>query len=214
MYPQSQLTREDWVAFFNTLRLAQMTDADPLWRCVRAAYRSLNRTIHGTRAVPMARHQAQTNLYERLAPLRDSRTHLVDQGDFDAWHEVTCHALIDVYTDHGYKHFTIGQAQKWLNMSLKNIFALRDERLAAFGQRYPFCHVPIDRILMARLGMYEAPALTQPWSRLTNYAEYLEYQIWVRQHFRRVPLDVELLVYRGDVVWGDCISIDREGADD
>ena len=56
-------------------------------------------------------------------------TVVVSQRDFDRWHEAACTKLQTLYHDHGFTDFSVGQAQKWLNMSLKYVFTLGQDRL-------------------------------------------------------------------------------------
>ncbi|MEO0969867.1 MAG: hypothetical protein AAFX80_16435, partial [Cyanobacteria bacterium J06639_18] len=116
---------------------------------------------------------------------------------FDNWHEDTCEKLISIYTHNGYSRFTVGQAQKWINMTFKYIFTYGEQRVAGFGNAYPYCHVPIDQTVLKELKRYNFPKFNYPWSRIDNYNDYLEKQIWVRHNFDIAPLDVEFKLWLG-----------------
>ncbi len=48
---------------------------------------------------------------------------------------------------------------------------------------------------MQRLKLYGFPVLGEVWSRIDDYS--LSYQIWIRDRFEFVPLDVEFLLWMG-----------------
>ena len=68
-----------------------------------------------------------------------------DQAEFDAWHEELCERLKEVYGDFP---FTVGQAQKWVNMSIKYLFVM--DR-AYVEHCWDYCHIPLDRIVLDQL---------------------------------------------------------------
>jgi hypothetical protein len=126
-------------------------------------------------------------------------------GDaFDAKHRHVCERVLpQLYKEHGHETFTIGQAQKWLNM------ALGERRLNGFAGLYSLGHVPIDEIMLRELVRRGAEALScrRVWSRLDSYDEYFRLQCWVRDKYpETVPLAVEFHIFqsatraRGDAV--------------
>ena len=121
-----------------------------------------------------------------------------DLDSFDAHHRNACERLCELYAAHGFDCFVVGQAQKWLNMSLKYVFVFGEQRLSGFARSYPLGHVPIDNIILARLSEYHAPRLSSSsWSRLNEYGEYLSFQQWVRHRFPEcAPLAVEFHLWR------------------
>ena len=116
------------------------------------------------------------------------------QSGFDSYHRTACERLPALYREFGFYEFSIGQAQKWINMTFKYIFTLGEERLPGYGQVYQFCHVPIDNVVIDQLTRYGFPPLRY-WSRLDDYDLYLAYQKRVRQCFDLLPLDVEFLLW-------------------
>ncbi len=120
---------------------------------------------------------------------------------FDSWHETLCKKIVSLFREQGLMFF-VGQAQKWVNMTLKYIFTLGEQRVKGFEFAYPYCHVPLDNILINRLKSYGFPSLNCAWSRLDNYDEYLQKQKWIRQRFSRPPMDVEFLLWLGKEIEG------------
>jgi hypothetical protein len=121
------------------------------------------------------------------------------QSDFDEWHKEACERLQKLYHEDGFQDFFVGQAQKWLNMSLKYVFAMGDERVPGFASIYPYAHIPIDNIFLQRVAKIPGsgiPELTEAWSRLKDYQEYLEYQQACRNWFRdSAPLSAEFWLW-------------------
>jgi hypothetical protein len=85
-----------------------------------------------------------------------------------------------LYDKRGYGRFYVGQAQKWLNMTLKYIYVMGDERVPSYDRFYGFGHVPIDNVIIGRFQEYK-PRRLGAWSRLNDYEEYLGYQQWIRE---------------------------------
>ena len=132
------------------------------------AYLDFNRTLRGISKVDNAA-KLHTNavdvLSKSLAELKEMLKTPTDQTIFDTWHEETCAKLIAVYEG----SYTVygGQAQKWVNMTLKYVYTLGDERISGFKAAYPLCHAPLDNIVVKELVKFGFPGLTDVvWSKL------------------------------------------------
>lgn len=102
--------------------------------------------------------------------------------DFDKWHKEACDSLRQIYnnkTKNDNGTLTYGQAQKWVNMTIKYldiIYAIWgfDECATPLEQ---YAHVPVDSIMLdiveEKLGVKKP---CKSWSKWDNYMEYLEYQ--------------------------------------
>lgn len=195
MNTHSILTRADYEDYLVYLYFGGRTDY--LTRCIDRAYRDFSRTLRGLRIVETKDAlyaQAQQTLIQHLELLRDPHTQPTDPTGFDSWHRAICSRLITLYRDHAHEMY-IGQAQKWVNMSLKYIFTVGEERVPGFQAIYPFCHVPLDSILMQQFKPYQPPSLPERWSRIDDYDQYIRYQHWIREQFTRLPLDIEFLLW-------------------
>ena len=163
----------------------------PISQCVDRAYRDFNRTMHGLKACPRAGKAGRRFLSGRLQDIEESNE-IYDQSSFDAWHERGCIDLIAAVRGAGYAEMHIGQAQKWLNMALKYAFVFPVEQLPAFAKLFPWCHVPIDNIILKCVEFNGAPKFDTAWSRIDNYEAYMAFQRWVRLEFpAQSPLAVE-----------------------
>lgn len=171
----------------------------PIGRCVCRAYRDMNRTLHGLRS--HAAHQqlsndAHTLVVQRLKDLLRA-TAISSQSDFDAWHRQLATDLCSYYRDAGYASFSVGQAQKWINMALKYAVIFGDERIPGISRLYPWLHAPIDNVVLNEMTLPDAPARKISWSRLTDYSEYFSLQRWIRKTYpSEAPLAVEFRLWR------------------
>lgn len=164
--------------------------------CILKGYLTVARTMHGVSKLSsgtQAKEEATRSLsasLEELPELTPSR-----QG-FDRWHRKTCDALCDVYSQAGYSAFCIGQAQKWVNMSLKHIYLMGQDHVPGYESHYSNAHVPIDNVVLRKLRERNPPLLGSRWSRLADYEAYMRFQRWFRDEFPdSSPLAVEFWLW-------------------
>jgi hypothetical protein len=171
---------------------------DELELCLNRAYGDFKRTLHGianhTRRDEV-RTQADQFLKETFASIQKMRP--PTQAQFDDWHRCACFRLAAIYRKHNYASFSVGQAQKWLNMTFKYIYVFTERRLPGFDHLYDLCHAPLDRDFIKSLLPYGFQRLPCEWSRLNKYETYLERQKWLRSKFKLAPLDAEILIWMG-----------------
>jgi hypothetical protein len=167
----------------------------------KEAYADLQRTLRSIGKPDLfpkakeARQRANETLDLMIKSIRDRNA--VTQKDFDKWHRRACERLAAIYDECDYKLFSVGQAQKWLNMTFKYIYTMGEQRLPGFGHLYGLCHVPLDKIVIGRLKDYAFQPLPCAWSKLADYDTYLDRQLWVRSNFALPPLDVEFELFMG-----------------
>lgn len=118
-----------------------------------------------------------------------------ENSDFDEWHEVKCEEIINFMnnsidksnTEILKEKFTVGQAQKWVNMTLKYLWLL-DALPQNIGEKD--LHVPIDSYIIEiaydnknkfdnALGLEEKPK--ESWSKLSEYKNYFGIQKEIRE---------------------------------
>lgn len=168
--------------------------------------------------------------------------------DFDTWHKGTCNKIIDYYRktlDDGQPilvrrkgkersvegtTLSVGQAQKWLNMTLKYLWLLDRLNLlegvsSSFFRTYQSCfHIPLDSYIIRYVkrepkqkrvndfpefngldDIYSIVGLSgSEWSKINDYKEYLEYQKAIRKGFTKskmIPLQWELEHWHKAVVY-------------
>jgi hypothetical protein len=109
-----------------------------------------------------------------------------------------------LYCDGGFRGFSVGQGQKWVNMSLKYAaVAFGEQALPGIERLVPWLHVPVDNIVLAAPELREAPSFSSTWSRLADYDSYFAFQRWFRQAFPHCPpLITELRIWQAGMLAG------------
>ena len=198
MNRNSVLSRFDYADLLIKLVFGEADDL--LASCVKRAYLDICRTLRGlSKLANRDQIVAQSSRYlrQRLLDIASGYVELEDQVHFDRWHQTTCHRLSGIFDERGYEALHLGQAQKWVNLSLKYVHVMGSRRLPGFEALYPFCHLPLDNALVEKLAPYGFPPLSCPWNHLDDYKQYLERQQWVRDDFVFSPLDIEFFVTLG-----------------
>ena len=191
------LNRTDWTQYLIQLYFGK---GEPLSCCLDRAYRDFNRTLHG-----IGKQKNNEDLYfegkrylrGRIVLLKN-KANETDQAKFDNWHKNTCHGLCNLYKKNKFALFHIGQAQKWVNMTLKYIFTYGEDKLPGYTKIYNFCHVPIDNIILKKLKEYDSPVISGKWSRINSYESYYKLQQWFREKFELIPLEAEFKLWQGE----------------
>ena len=200
----SVLKRQDYEDFLvHVYFLMNLSRGDFMEGCINRSYLDFNRTLHGlsrVKSVDQLYRKAKDALASALRELRAICAQGISEDGFDDWHHRTCSNLIETYGGNGYGKFSVGQAQKWINMTLKYIFVLGEERVGGFGESYPFCHMPFDNIILGKLHAYGFPGFSVAWSRIGEYDVYLQRQKWIRDKFTLMPLDAEFKLWMGQEV--------------
>ena len=159
---------------------------NPIKSAIHKAYRDLCRTITGlskNKNKAEIRHKAEESIYGNITLLFGLG--ITTQLEFDKWHKKSCEDLIVVFRE---QKFTYGQAQKWINMTLKYISMIDYNCIENI---YEYCHIPIDNYIIRATNK----KLSVAWSRLENYNEYLDYQNWFRKEYDGIPLDIEFKMW-------------------
>ena len=180
-------------------------------KCAYRAYLDLARTVKYTySSTELEKAKAGTEAYS-FAEIRKTRikkicSSLIESienypnylGDFDTWHKSECTQIIDQmnapygdvkkeFLKAGFT-FTYGQAQKWVNMTLKYLWLL--DRLPE-GLTAKSLHVPIDSFILEKLQEENGDGIKrdgdtykykgESWSQLDDYDAYLDIQAKIVQ---------------------------------
>ena len=190
----SILTTNDIENFF--IRLYFDTADGYLYASIKRAYRDFNRTIKNIPADLKDRETWRHDLYSIL----ESRigkiltTSFYDQEEFTKWHKATCFSICEGSNS----ILTIGQSQKWINMTLKYAFTLSDNRINGISKNYSFFHIPIDNIIQELLQKkYGVQKIAEcSWSKITDYDTYYNYQKQVRHILKgKIVMDEEFILF-------------------
>lgn len=151
------------------------------------AYRDLMRTIRGFANNPehdVIISNARQTLHASITAILSAKINT--QTEFDELHKVACYDLISAFRG---QPFTVGQAQKWINMTFKYLHLLDYSKVLSV---YEYCHIPIDRYML-NITNY---TMGSTWSKLNDYQEYLDYQNWFRNNYpNNIPLDKEFYLW-------------------
>lgn len=137
------------------------------------------------------------NICENILPPIETKEGEISfkNSDFDDWHKAKCEEIINFMnnsidksnTNILKKDFTIGQAQKWVNMTLKYLWLLN---ALPTGVNPEYLHVPIDSYIIKiayskkvtfkyALGLEEKRE--KSWSKLSKYEKYFKIQEAIRK---------------------------------
>jgi len=152
------------------------------------AYLDMCRTFRGIAALDTGREITDNargllkNHFQCLQK-RDASGNLFDT--FDGWHRDTVSALKahyeDTLKDHPDVCMTVGQAQKWINMTMKYCWVcggtdLQQKLLPWFA----VAHIPVDSIVLDIAKQHDITYPQAPWSKWNDYDQYLVFQQDVR----------------------------------
>ncbi len=235
---------------------------DPITWASEKAYLDMNRTMTFRESDSGKTEKEKRAIQEKRYDYRDKVTNIISDriaqskeksDDFDTWHKETCNMIIDYYgktLDDGQlilvcrkgkersvkgTTLSVGQAQKWLNMTLKYLWLLDRLNLlegdsSSFVCKYQFCfHIPLDSYIIRYVkrepksnkckDFPEANGLLKPysieglsgsqWSRIDDYERYLKYQKAIRDDLSsqgKLPIEWELEHWHKAVAYYDELS--------
>ena len=105
-------------------------------------------------------------------------SHIKSQSVFDSWHRKLSDEIKMIYQSYGIE-FSYGQAQKWINMTIKYLYILE---VQSFDGVFEYLHIPIDNYIYDSVeNLLGIPTPKQAWSRLDDYDWYLYYQEAIRE---------------------------------
>lgn len=182
--PSRMISVDSKILDFLKMLYFGVTD-NPFEAASRRAYTDMCRTIRfNGKNGDMLRKAVDALLEERIPEL----VAVNDAEDFTKWHHSICEKIVAMYEAEGIE-FYIGQAQKWVNMTLKYLYVLVPDVVEPF---YRFSHIPLDNyIIDIAKKQYGIPPLPCAWSRISDYQDYLDYEEMLMEVIDEVPLDWE-----------------------
>lgn len=196
--------RRNLIAFYFGTKVAtgDVTSDQVVDGVSRRAYADLQRTIHGFGRLPAEakielRAHIHATIREFVANLGTCETQEEFDNRHDQWCESACERLRLFAQSEQSISFHYGQAQKWLNMTLKYLAVLDHPKVKRV---YGYLHVPVDKYVYdqaANAGV-KRPGWPHSWSKLPR-EKYLNYQRALRKmvastHYS-CPLDWEADVW-------------------
>lgn len=177
--------------------------------CVRRAYRDFNRTLRGIGEIQKKESFDEMVSVVKIEIKKLIETEFENQNSFDSEHEKSCDLIIKnfdelynnkvIYNDKS-QELTYGQAQKWINMSIKYLFLLGENKINEIRLNLQYFHVPIDSIIIKNIEENHqiSTFFNKPWSKLDDYGKYLKYQSELRKLAKNKdisPLEFELITF-------------------
>ena len=175
-----EITIEKALEFLCGVYFGRTYGDDPCKAASSRAYRDFNRTIRfkqkdndkdNDKKRKELREETTILIREFIQKLKDNEC--LDQDTFDDEHKKLSESIISTYK-HEVEEFTHGQAQKWVNMTLKYVYVLDKAEIQSIFQ---YCHVPIDNyILDCAKKEFGINKRKEAWSLWDNdtYREYQE----------------------------------------
>lgn len=182
----------DVLEFLKALYFGAYTN--PYEAASRRAYRDMNRTIRFGNLEVTARETVRKIIDGLLETEIISITQKKQtQMEYDNWHQILSTKIIAEYDKRGI-HFTYGQAQKWINMTLKYLYVLCPDKVK---DTFNYLHIPLDNyIFNVAQKEFDIKYPTKPWSRWESYDDYMEYQKAIRNNLTDVaPLRWEFIFW-------------------
>ena len=166
------------------------------------AYLDMNRTLRFDKKTDLDRDKLRNDVVsllknEIIAFMKNKA--FCRQEDFDSWHFNICGEIKSIYQKEDIS-FTYGQAQKWINMTFKYLYILRNEEVLKILK---YLHVPLDRYIIN--AAYKEFGIAYPnivWSKWDDYeGQYLAYQKELRTHISfEEPLRWEIKQWNKEVL--------------
>ncbi len=163
---------------------------------MQKAYRDVCRTMHKIQNFPNKNqilNESKQWIKNRIESL--AQTDITTKEEFREWHQATCDGLISIFKEFSYDVFTYGQAQKWVNMTLKYLYCSGE---ALFGRHPSLFHIPLDNYVFEAVSSwpdYEKVKFNVPWSKQNDYGAYLAFQTWFAQRCGGCPINAEFLIW-------------------
>ena len=137
---------------------------------LKRAYLDFNRTLKikdGDNSIRNQKQQkTQSYLKNELSNLIQSTIN--SQDEFDIKHQNICSNLISEWNE-----LTVGQAQKWVNMTLKYWLLFGEDKVPDIEKYAIYFHIPIDSYVQKGMFLEKKP---NPWSKIIDYDKYFRYQ--------------------------------------
>ena len=157
-------------------------EPDSVTAAAKRAYRDFCRTINFKKKSDHSRAVEKVVSIFRVWLLKISEIQSVE--GYDKWHKELYGEIKKAFDE--YATLTVGQVQKWINMTMKYLIILEEKPEKDITQ---FLHVPIDSIILKKSG--KANFFGQiPWSRIDSYSDYMEFQKELRKDYE-TPIEWE-----------------------
>lgn len=182
---------EDIIKFLKYVYFGDLTN--PVEAASNRAYRDMSRTIRfdNFSKDDRVKLKKEVNSFLNTEIKKLVNGSITSEKEFDKWHEQLCKKIIDEYKKSKIQ-LSYGQAQKWVNMTIKYLYMLN---IHTFDNVFDFPHVPVDNYIFK--AVKDELKIKKPtkksWSRWDNYEEYLKYQNDIRKNLKKEKKEISPL---------------------
>ena len=182
---------EDIIKFLKYVYFGDLTN--PVEAASNRAYRDMSRTIRfdNFSKDDRVKLKKEVNSFLNTEIKKLVNGSITSEKEFDKWHEQLCKKIIDEYKKSKIQ-LSYGQAQKWVNMTIKYLYMLN---IHTFDNVFFFFHVPVDNYIFK--AVKDELKIKKPtkksWSRWDNYEEYLKYQNDIRKNLKKEKKEISPL---------------------
>lgn len=195
---KNKISNEELLEFFKYSYFGNLKD--PIEAAINRAYRDMCRTLDFKDFTEKDKTDFKKEVKAILKNIMKNEdknqniNNIKNQDEFDIWHHGLCHNIIEKCkkiekykkTDEGKEEkiqFTYGQAQKWVNMTIKYLYILNDH---TFDCVFEYLHIPVDNYIFDAVEKeLEIDRPTDTWSRWDKHEEYLKYQKDIRERIEK-----------------------------
>lgn len=184
----SLVSRQTKENFFIRLYFGVVTDFHLAG--VKRAYLDFSRTLYLENETKLQRETTrkliELFLIKQLKIL--IKQDLLNQNEFDILHK-----RLTLELKNKWNKLSIGQAQKWINMSLKYWLLFGEQRIPYIEKNAKYFHIPIDSIIQKSM----FPGIKHiAWSKMNNYeSDYMKYQNEYRNQSNEIPILAEFKIF-------------------
>lgn len=192
----TKLRESDYLKF---CRICMCKIQDDIEASIFLAYKDMQRTLHGISRLP-EKDILKTEIKDSIKSWIIGLSKISDQNSFDRSHKELTETIISIAKKYGYDDFTVGQAQKWINMSLKYLSVFNHSQCANV---YQYFHIPLDSYILEAIIGPDYLQKVGAWSRISDYDIYLSIQRDFRNKYpNEIPLDVEFNIWCNAITRG------------
>ena len=211
---KNKIDEKDILEFFKYSYFGDLKD--PIEAASNRAYRDMCRTLNFDILPKKDKDTTISNLKKDVNFIFKKEIPIINEGsitsqkEFDTWHHGLCDNIIEKCkkiekykkTDNDKKEkiqLTYGQAQKWVNMTIKYLYILEVEGYS-FDNIIMWLHIPIDNYIFDAVEKeLEIDRPVDAWSRWDKYEEYLKYQKDIREEIpKKSDIDTPPLLWEFD----------------
>ena len=185
---KNKISNEELLEFFKYSYFGNLKD--PIEAASNRAYRDMCRTLRFGVLPIDTKATTISNLIEAVNVIFKEEIPIINEGSitsqekFDSWHCKVCKNIKLLYNEKGIE-FTYGQAQKWVNMTIKYLYILNDH---TFDNIFDFLHIPVDNYILDIANKnFEIDKPKKPWSKWDE-EQYRNYQNEIKSKIKIAPL--------------------------